>query len=427
MNSFKIFLSILFTLIVTIIQGQTILKPEPKLTLYYDLNEFELKSTHIDSLDSKLLAEAYNKYIIVGYADSTGKPEKNLTLSEKRGQGVIEYLQNKGFDNDKLSLIIKGSDSSGGKELSKNRRVVILVEKIKNLNPKVVKGKKGSKLYLEDSLDVSVEEYFTPEDLVKNNITTISSSGEQLISGGMFALDFQNDEDTSKFNDMEVTFCMPIGAYQDQITKSNEVDYSAMTLWASEIGEDGKVKWVDTGIPFEIKEETNEICITTKGDSLFSGGRVANADIPCDDEDRCPDRSLSLIIKNPYKGVLKDQLFFFKDSTNMNLNQIGGIITNESSDTIVLAVDLYRRDSLTDFYVQINGINDNTSYSYTYSLTDFEKITKPIKFRTTTISEGYFYEMILHEEEKKEELIAEDNLSWWKKFLENIFRKPKTN
>jgi outer membrane protein OmpA-like peptidoglycan-associated protein len=69
--------------------------------------------------------------VVDGYTDSTGKPEYNQKLSERRAQAVADYLQSKGVAHDsKMSVHGYGEDDpaadNGTPEgQAKNRRVVI--------------------------------------------------------------------------------------------------------------------------------------------------------------------------------------------------------------------------------------------------------------------------------------------------------------
>ena len=69
---------------------------------------------------------------IEGHTDNTGSAEYNQTLSEKRADGVRDYLVTQGLDTDKLSAQGLGmdnpvADNSTSTGRQKNRRVEIVV------------------------------------------------------------------------------------------------------------------------------------------------------------------------------------------------------------------------------------------------------------------------------------------------------------
>jgi outer membrane protein OmpA-like peptidoglycan-associated protein len=97
----------------------------------FDTNKATLTTTAKTNLDK--LVPVFNEYPdtnieIFGYTDSTGSPEYNLTLSQKRAQSVRDYLVAKGlvstrFKNTGLGIAdpIATNDTPEGR--SQNRRV----------------------------------------------------------------------------------------------------------------------------------------------------------------------------------------------------------------------------------------------------------------------------------------------------------------
>lgn len=100
---------------------------------------FATGSADIQSSSVANLTTVYNllvqtegsKISVVGHTDNTGNPSKNLLLSEKRAQAVVDFLLAKGLDIDRVQGIqgkgdtdpIAENSTSAGK--AKNRRVQI--------------------------------------------------------------------------------------------------------------------------------------------------------------------------------------------------------------------------------------------------------------------------------------------------------------
>ena len=70
---------------------------------------------------------------IVGYTDSDGTPESNLTLSQERADAVKTYLVGRGVPADSLTTLGKGeadplvpNDTPENK--AKNRRIELIVQ-----------------------------------------------------------------------------------------------------------------------------------------------------------------------------------------------------------------------------------------------------------------------------------------------------------
>ena len=98
----------------------------------------DLKPVAIDRL--KTVADALKgseRHILVeGHTDSTGKPERNMTLSQARAESVRKYLIAGGIPEGQISATGAGQDrpiadnkTSAGR--AKNRRVEVILEKAK--------------------------------------------------------------------------------------------------------------------------------------------------------------------------------------------------------------------------------------------------------------------------------------------------------
>ncbi|WP_438861442.1 OmpA family protein [Flavobacterium adhaerens] len=114
----------------------------------FDVNKATLTSQAKANLDK--LIPVFNSYAdtniqIFGYTDNTGKPEYNLTLSEKRAQSVRDYLISKGLVASRFKTYGNGiadpiatNDTPEGR--SQNRRVEFAI----TANDKMIEdAKKG--------------------------------------------------------------------------------------------------------------------------------------------------------------------------------------------------------------------------------------------------------------------------------------------
>jgi OOP family OmpA-OmpF porin len=97
----------------------------------FDINSAKVKSEAYPMLTEAVIIMKKNpdlKVEVDGHADSTGKPEYNMTLSEKRAEAVKKYFVDQGIDPDRLTTkgfgITKPAASNKTKEgRAKNRRV----------------------------------------------------------------------------------------------------------------------------------------------------------------------------------------------------------------------------------------------------------------------------------------------------------------
>jgi len=97
----------------------------------FDINSAEVKSEAYPMLTEAVLIMKQNpdlKVQIDGHADSTGAPEYNMTLSEKRAEAIKDFMVTRGIDAERLTTkgfgITKPAASNKTKEgRAKNRRV----------------------------------------------------------------------------------------------------------------------------------------------------------------------------------------------------------------------------------------------------------------------------------------------------------------
>jgi outer membrane protein OmpA-like peptidoglycan-associated protein/Tol biopolymer transport system component len=113
--------------------------------IQYDLNSHTIQRASFDNLDyivDVMRMEPDLRLKIGAHTDNTGSEEYNLDLSEKRALSVVEYLEGKNIDRERLQWIgfgnsMPASDNSTEQGRARNRRVEfeILVENILRNDP----------------------------------------------------------------------------------------------------------------------------------------------------------------------------------------------------------------------------------------------------------------------------------------------------
>ncbi len=102
-----------------------------RVFFYFDVNSSDLTAQTESKLDDLVNTIKFdNKWNIevIGYADSSGDPEYNKILSEKRAGSVSDYLKNSGIVIDKVSQEGRGAiDSENEMEKKKSRRVEVIM------------------------------------------------------------------------------------------------------------------------------------------------------------------------------------------------------------------------------------------------------------------------------------------------------------
>ena len=102
----------------------------------FDVNKADIKPESMNEINriKLLMVDDPNlKYEVQGHTDSTGTPESNQKLSEKRAQAIVDKLVELGIDPSRLTAVGKGqyapiADNSTEEGKAKNRRVVFVAK-----------------------------------------------------------------------------------------------------------------------------------------------------------------------------------------------------------------------------------------------------------------------------------------------------------
>lgn len=102
----------------------------------FDVNKSDIKSesmNEINRIKSLMDQNPELKYEVQGHTDSTGSPDANQKLSEKRAQAIVDKLVELGIDRSRLTAVGKGqfapiADNSTEEGRAKNRRVVFVAK-----------------------------------------------------------------------------------------------------------------------------------------------------------------------------------------------------------------------------------------------------------------------------------------------------------
>lgn len=102
----------------------------------FDVNKADIKDESMVEINriKKLMDENPElKYEVQGHTDSTGTPESNQKLSEKRAKAIADKLVEMGIDESRLTAVGKGeyapiADNATEEGRAKNRRVVFVAK-----------------------------------------------------------------------------------------------------------------------------------------------------------------------------------------------------------------------------------------------------------------------------------------------------------
>ena len=102
----------------------------------FDVNKAVIKSesmTEINRIKMLMDQNPELRYEVQGHTDSTGTPDSNQKLSEKRAQAIVDKLVEMGISRSRLTAVGKGqyspiADNATEEGRAKNRRVVFVAK-----------------------------------------------------------------------------------------------------------------------------------------------------------------------------------------------------------------------------------------------------------------------------------------------------------
>ncbi len=242
----KLYLVFICLLYISIAKAQTI----KEFQVNFETDSYELtpkEAAKIDAILEPIKANINNLSVqIIGHTDNVGDLDYNYVLSNNRAKTVADYIQNKGFNSNKiyysgrsyLKPICKNNSEIGK---AKNRRVTLKIYEEKN-NPSIngltlkeesykingtkketIQYKSGTQITIPENafvdkngkdvvgtVNISYIEYREPVDFLLGNITMDYNDGTEnhhFNSAGMFKIyATQNGENVTLKDGKNITF-----------------------------------------------------------------------------------------------------------------------------------------------------------------------------------------------------------------------------
>ena len=102
----------------------------------FDVNKADIKDesmVEINRIKKQMDENPELKYEVQGHTDSTGTPESNQKLREKRAKAIVDKLVEMGIDESRLTAVGKGeyapiADNAPEEGRAQNRRVVFVAK-----------------------------------------------------------------------------------------------------------------------------------------------------------------------------------------------------------------------------------------------------------------------------------------------------------
>jgi outer membrane protein OmpA-like peptidoglycan-associated protein len=139
-------------------------------SVYFKNDSYELSSK--SKLVLKNCFELFDVALfeIYGYADINGSTDYNLELSNKRAFIVKQFLINNGIDSTQIHEVIGKGENSKFEDLSKNRRVDVVIKKVEPIKKELVKEKNIDTVLVTREIITKI-----PTETKSNNLNDITN------------------------------------------------------------------------------------------------------------------------------------------------------------------------------------------------------------------------------------------------------------
>lgn len=277
---YRVLYLMLLMMVVGNIQAQM---PVQQFRVNFNVNEFAL-----DQQDQSILLQVANKYkaspyaevTIAAHTDNDADQNFNLNLSKNRANAVKQFLIKSGVKPAHILMSYHGENkpllaNDNPKNKSENRRVDLQVDNyaFKNVNqmlkaaggnykqtftinptqPNTIKGKNGTAIFIPANtlvdannnpvnkpVTVNLSEYLNPKDAMLRSLSTQTTDGQQLETGGMFSINAYAQNKALKIKN---------GAALKVVLPSNNIK-NDMEIFTGVVNNNGVTEWKPTGKPF---------------------------------------------------------------------------------------------------------------------------------------------------------------------------------
>lgn len=258
---------------------------------------FNTDESIVDQQDQRILLQVVQQFKQAPYAeitlsahtDNDANQEYNNALSKRRSESVIHFLTKHGVPLKQIISSVFGENKPITANLNsdakqQNRRVDISIEKFAfsntvqmlkaaggaqkqcvTINPNIdntISGKNGTQLtikantlvdskgnLIKEPVTITLEEFLTPSAALFNSLSTQTTTGEQLETGGMFSVTASaNNKPVSLKKGSEIKATLP--AFKSQ---------PDMQVFTATKNANGITTWNTTGKPFELNDKVTQL------------------------------------------------------------------------------------------------------------------------------------------------------------------------
>ncbi|MEI7509565.1 MAG: OmpA family protein, partial [Flavobacterium sp.] len=160
------------------------------IAVYFDFDKYEITPKAKSTLDSLIsLAKNSRAYTIRinAFTDSKGSKEYNLILANNRKKTISDYLIQNQLNFKRVSCS-QLDDNLENIPDDLRRKAVIEIEYI---NSKIFSGKKGTQVTAGENDKVTVNEYFSAKEMIRDSKFAIDDKEQIIRSDGMLTICYE--------------------------------------------------------------------------------------------------------------------------------------------------------------------------------------------------------------------------------------------
>ena len=246
-----------FIIIVMFFSFFSFSQEKKKIAVYFDFDKYEITPKAKSTLDSLIsLANNSRAYTIRinAFTDSKGSKEYNLILANNRKKTISDYLIQNQLNFRRVSYS-QLDDNLENIPDDLRRKAIIEIEYI---NSKIFSGKKGTQVTAGENDKVTVNEYFSAKEMIRDSKFAIDDKEQIIRSDGMITI----CNDTAILDETGNFYIVEMPSRQGQVNTSMNV-YTEIT------NDKGEKRWKQTEIKLDFDSIKNryifKIPIESKG------------------------------------------------------------------------------------------------------------------------------------------------------------------
>lgn len=226
-----------------------------QVIFFFETNSYSFSASETKKIDSLIAVLKQNKkyYLTLeGNTDKTGSKDFNKKLAQERANAVYQYLIQNGIQNHHFKFVGDQNIVYISNDDSKNRNTILHIDFLdfkfdtSNKTESTIESSNGIKVtaYSNGTSNLSINDYYSAENMMNEGINAIDVDGNVLKSDGMFQICDQE----KRLNETGEFYLVKMPSRSEQVIDTK------MTVWLDIEDEIGTVLWKQTEIEITTDE-----------------------------------------------------------------------------------------------------------------------------------------------------------------------------